>query len=143
MKLLKTGLVLASLLTIAAPGMLAKNPPSYEKGVLLSMDSTSCGYAEKDGKTVAGEIFGTDGAHKNTQEVLCQEYMLQSENTTYHIRPKDARHEVLLPVGDPVQFRIHKDVMLLRDPEGDQKERPYTVVSMQPRENPRDARNNP
>ncbi len=25
----------------------------------------------KNGKTIAGEIFGTDGQHKNTKEVLC------------------------------------------------------------------------
>jgi hypothetical protein len=27
------------------------------------MDSTSCGYAEKDGKVITGEIVGTDSAH--------------------------------------------------------------------------------
>lgn len=134
MRLLRTGIILAGLITLATPALLAKDPPSYEKGVLLSMDSTSCGYAEKDGKTMAGEILGTDAAHKNTQEVLCEEYVLQSENVVYRIRPKDPKKEVLLPVGDPVQFRIHKDEMLLLDPEGDHKERPYTVVSMQPRE---------
>ena len=143
MKLLKTGIVLAALISVATPAMLAKDPPSYENGVLLSMASTSCGYAEKDGKTMAGEILGTDSAHKNTQEVLCEEYVLQSENVPYRIRPRDPKHEVLLPVGDPVQFRIHKDELLLRDPEGDQKERPYTVVSMQPRQTAADARNNP
>lgn len=143
MKLLRTSVVLAGVLSIASPAILAKNPPSYEKGVLLSMESTSCGYAEKDGKTLAGEVLGTDAAHKNTQEVLCEEYVLQSDDVTYRIRPKDPKHEVLLPVGDPVRFRIHKDEMLLRDPEGDQKERPYTVVSMQPRQHSTDARNNP
>lgn len=143
MKLLKAGIILAGVVSIVTPAILAKDPPSYEKGVLLSMDSTSCGYAEKDGKTMAGEILGTDSAHKSTQEVLCEEYVLQSRNVTYHIRPKDSKHEVLLPVGDPVQFRIRKDEMLLRDPEGDQKERPYTVVSMQPREGATDAQNNP
>lgn len=143
MKLLKAGIILAGLVSISTPAMLAKDPPSYEKGVLLSMDSASCGYAEKDGKTMAGEILGTDSAHKNTQEVLCEEYVLQTVRVTYRIRPKDPKHEVLLPVGDPVQFRIHKDEILLRDPEGDQKERPYTVVSMQPREHGTDARNSP
>lgn len=143
MKLLSTGIILASLVAVATPAIFAKDPPSYEKGALLSMDSVSCGYAEKDGKTMAGEILGTDSAHKNTQEVLCEEYVLQSQNVIYRIRPKDPKHEVLLPVGDPVQFRIHKDEMLLRDPEGDHKERPYTVVSMQPREHTTDASNNP
>jgi hypothetical protein len=141
MKLVKAGLVLGGLVILATPTLLAKDPPSYEKGVLLSMNSASCGYAEKDGKTMAGEILGTDSGHKNTQQVLCQEYVLQSDRITYRVRPKDMKHEVLLPVGDPVEFRIHKDEILLRDPEADNKERPYTVISMQPRENVKDAQN--
>ena len=111
----------------------AKEKPAYERGVLLQMDSTHCGYAEKDGKTVAGEIFGTDGQHKNTQEVLCQEYILKSDRLIYRIRPRDEKHPSLLPVGESAEFRIHKDKMLLRVPESDGKEREYIVVSMTPR----------
>ena len=111
----------------------AKDAPAYEKGVLTQMESAACGYAEKDGKTVAGEIFGTDGQHKNTKEMLCQEYVLQTERLTYRIRPKDDKHPALLPVGETAQFRIHKDKMLLRVPETDGKEREYVVVSMIPR----------
>jgi hypothetical protein len=111
----------------------AKDAPAYEKGVLIQMESSSCGYAEKDGKTIAGEIFGTDGEHKNTKEVLCQEYVLQTERVTYRIRPKDDKHPVLLPVGESAQFRIHKDKLLLRVPEADGKEREYFVLSMTPR----------
>ena len=50
----------------------AKERDDYQKGVLLSMDSAACGMQEKGSKTVAGEILGTDGEHKKTQEVLCQ-----------------------------------------------------------------------
>jgi len=122
------GLVAATALNVQA-----KDPPAYEKGVLLQMDSSSCGYAEKDGKTIAGEIFGTDGQHKNTKVVMCQEYVLQTERVTYRIRPKDEKHPVLLPVGETAQFRIHKDKLLLRVPEADGKEREYLVLSMTPR----------
>jgi len=97
------------------------------------MESASCGYAEKDGKTIAGEIFGTDGQHKNTKVVMCQEYVLQTERVTYRIRPKDDKHPALLPVGETAQFRIHKDKLLLRVPEADGKEREYFVLSMTPR----------
>ena len=45
---------LAVLLLGAALSLQAKDPPAYEKGVLAQMDSSSCGYAEKDGKTIAG-----------------------------------------------------------------------------------------
>ena len=129
---MRIGMV-AILVFAAAMGVQAKDAPAYEKGVLMQMESSSCGYAEKDGKTVAGQIFGTDGQHKNTKEVLCQEYVLQAERVTYRIRPKDDKHPVLLPVGETAQFRIHKDKLLLRVPEADGKEREYLVLSMTPR----------
>jgi hypothetical protein len=47
---------LAALAVVALP-LQAKDKPAYEKGVLMQMESSSCGYAEKDGKTLAGEIL--------------------------------------------------------------------------------------
>jgi hypothetical protein len=123
-------IVLTGVLLFAALSLSAKDRPAYEKGVLAQMDSTACGYAEKDGKTLAGEIFGTDGQHKKTQETLCQEYILRGERITYRIRPKDDKHPALLPIGETAEFRIHKDKLLLRVPETDDKEREYIVVSM-------------
>jgi hypothetical protein len=124
----------------------AKEHSDYQKGTLLQMDSSSCGYAEKDGKTLVGQIVGTDGQHKNTKEVLCQEYVLQGERIVYRIRPKDDKHPVLLPVGETAQFRIHKDKMIVRVPESDGKEREYLVISMTQRTEARDtqvAKSNP
>lgn len=126
--------VLAGFVLLATPVIFAKDVPAYDKGTLLSMDSSTCGTAENGGKSITGEILGTDSSHKKTQEVLCQEYVLQSAHITYRIRPKDDKHPVLLPVGQAIQFRLHKDKLYLRDPEGDQKEREYTVLSMQMRE---------
>jgi len=123
-------LIVASLVFSLAGVAQAKDRPAYEKGTLMQMDSSSCGYAEKDGKTLAGQILGTDGQHKNTKEVLCQEYILKSDRLIYRIRPKDDKHPALLPVGETAEFRIHKDKMLLRVAEGDDKEREYIVVSM-------------
>jgi len=59
--------------------------------------------------------------------------VLQSDHVVYRIRPADQKHAVLLPVGDPVDFRIHKDRLYLMDPESDKKERQYIVLSMRPR----------
>ena len=132
-------LLLAATLQNVAPAP-AKDKPAFERGVLLQMDSTHCGFAEKGSKTVAGEILGTDGQHKNTQEVLCQEYILKSDRLIYRIRPKDDKHPTLLPVGEAAEFRIHNDKMLLRVPESDGKEREYIVVSMTPRTDIADAR---
>jgi hypothetical protein len=72
--------------------------------------------------------------------VLCQEYVLQSDRIVYHIRPKDAKHPVLLPVGEAVQFRIEKSSLFLRDAENNQKEHEYLVISMEPRSDAKDAR---
>jgi hypothetical protein len=138
---MKVGLILAGLILAAATVTLAKDATSYDKGVLLSMASSSCGTAEKGGKSVTGEILGTDGEHKNTEQVLCQEYVLQGDRIVYHIRPVDTKHPQLLPVGDSVRYRIHKDKMFVLDHEGDTKERQYTVTSMEVRPDVKDARN--
>jgi hypothetical protein len=139
---MKLGAAVAGLVLLASPSLFAKDPPSYDKGVLLSMDSTMCGTAEKGGKSLTGELIGTDSSHKKTQEVLCQEYVLQGARLTYRIRPRDEKHPVLLPVGESVQFRIQKDKLYLRNPEGDSKEREYIVVSMQMRPDAKEAAKN-
>lgn len=131
--------VILALALLEAPILFGKDQPFYEKGVLMSMESSACGVAEKEGKTVAGEILGTDAAHKQSQEVLCQEYVLQSDRIVYRIRPNDQKHPVLLPVGETVDFRIHKDKLYLIDRENDKKEREYTVLSMQPRSTKNDS----
>ena len=124
-------LVLASILL--AGTAYAKEPKAYQSGKLLQMDSVQCGMDEKDAKSFTGEIIGTDSGHKKTQELLCQEYLLQTERVIYRIRPKDIKHPILLPVGDQAQFRLQKDKMLLRVEDLDSKEREYIVVSMKPR----------
>ncbi len=128
----KTALIVIALLAGAAHAS-AKDRPAYEKGKLVSMESVSCGYAENSGKSVTGEILGTDSAKKQTKEVLCQEYVLEGQHIIYRIRPKDDKHPVLLPVGEVAEFRLQKDKLLLRVPEAGDKEREYTVLSMTPR----------
>ena len=105
-------------------------PINYQQGTLLEMTSVECGYTEKSGKSMMGQIIGTDGGHKNTKALLCQEYVLQSDRVIYRIRPRDEKKPVLLPVGEMAKFRIKKEKLILRVPEGDDKEREYSVVSM-------------
>jgi len=112
----------------------AKEPKVHHSGTLLQMDSVECGIDENSGKSLVGEIVGTDSAHKKTHALLCQEYVLQGDTVLYRIRPRDEKHPVLLPVGQNAQFRIQKDKMLLQVEDGDSKEREYTVVSMTPRQ---------
>ncbi|HET9698263.1 MAG TPA: hypothetical protein VFP40_15430 [Terriglobales bacterium] len=126
----KWGLLLATVATVAI-GAQAKDH-FYQKGRIQQMDSVSCGYAENSSKTIMGEIVGTDGAHKKTKEMLCQEYVLKADRVMYRIRPQDEKHPVLLPVGEDAEFRINKDKLKLRVTELDNKERDYVVVSMTP-----------
>jgi hypothetical protein len=119
----------------------AKERDDYQKGTLLRMESAPCGIQEKGGKSIAGEMLGTDAQNKKTREVLCQEYVLQTERVIYRIRPKDEKHPALLPIGETAQFRLHKDMLILKVAEADGKEREYIVVSMTPREDKREAAN--
>ncbi len=109
---------------------LAREARHYQTGKLLQMDSVECGVDENSGKSITGEMLGTDSGHKKTHALLCQEYLVQSDRVIYRIRPKDDKHPVLLPVGGEAQFRIEKDKMLLQVEDLDSKEREYLVVSM-------------
>src|SRR4051794_6264766 len=102
----------------------------YQKGTLSEMTSVECGYDEKSGKGFVGNIIGTDSAHKKTREMLCPEYVVQSDRVIYRIRPRDEKHPALLPVGEQAEFRMKKDRMVLRVREADNKEREYNVISM-------------
>jgi hypothetical protein len=134
-------IVVPALILIASCAVHAKDRSAYQNGVLTKMDSASCGSEEKGGGTVAGEILGTDGQHKKTKELLCQEYTLQTDRLVYRIRAKNEKHPALLPIGETAQFRLHKDRLLLRVPEADGKEREYFVVSMTPRSDVPDSVN--
>jgi hypothetical protein len=129
---MRSKLLLCVILGLASAAC-AKDPKPYQTGKLLQMDSVQCGMAENDAKSFAGEMLGTDSGNKKTQELLCQEYVLQAERVIYRIRPRDEKHPVLLPVGERAQFRLQKDKMLLRVEDLDSKEREYIVVSMTPR----------
>jgi hypothetical protein len=87
---------------------------------------------QKNAKSLAGEMLGTDSSHMKTQELLCQEYVLETSKIVYRIRPKDVKHPALLPIGEKAQFRLDKDEMRLRVEDMDDKEREYIVVSMSP-----------
>ena len=112
----------------------AKEPKHYQSGKLLKMESVKCGTDEKNGKSLAGEMIGTDSAHMKTHELLCQQYVLETESVMYTIRPKDEKHPVLLPIGEKAQFRMDKDKIVLRVEDLDDKEREYGVVSMVPKD---------
>lgn len=111
----------------------AREPRAYQTAKLMQMDSVPCAVAEKDRASLADEAIASGSGRKQTQGVFCQEYVLQAESVIYRIRPRDAKHPVLLPVGHQAQFRLEKGKMILRMEVVDHKERKYLVVSMTPR----------
>lgn len=123
--------VFFGVLLLGTGAMQAKDAPSYQSGVLQEMASVECGYEQKSAKGFVGELVGTDDSHSKTRKTFCQEYVLQTNQVVYHIRPRQ-EHPALLPVGEKAMFRMKKNYMVLKVPEGDDKEREYDVVSITP-----------
>jgi hypothetical protein len=130
---MRSRLFVCVLLSCASGAGFAKEPKAYQTGKLLQMVSVQCGTAEKDAMSVPGEMLGSDTGTKKTQQLLCQEYVLETQDVLYHIRPRNEKHAVLLPIGGQAQFRLQKDRMLLRVQDIDDKEREYVVISITPR----------
>jgi hypothetical protein len=129
---MRTQLIVAGLVFLTSAAY-TKEPMHTQTGTLLRMNAVPCGTAEKDAKSLTGELLGTDSGSKRSEQVLCQEYELQTDTVIYSIRPRDEKHPMLLPIGNRAQFRLEKDTMVLRVEDLDDKDRKYTVVSMEPR----------
>jgi len=130
---MRSNWMLCVVLALAATAY-AKDPKPYQTGNLQQMDSVQCGVTNKEIPSITGQAVGDDGG----KQPLCQEYVLQSERVTYRIRPRNEKDSVLLPVGEPVRFRLQKDKIVLRIPDLDGanphgEEHRYVVVSMSPR----------
>ena len=65
-------------------------------GTLISEASVSCGSETKG---------------KKQTEVMCQEYVIRTDTTEYHVRQEKESHKALLPVNAPVELTLKKDKM--------------------------------
>lgn len=123
------GLILLAALPTVAGGNKKKQP---ERAMLQLMEAVPCG-AKQKGLTGLGSFWASAGmTHVNSDEKLCPQYDLLTDQMEYHIRPMDLKHPVILPVGQEVEIKIKKDRMLVRVPSGDKKMRAYEVVAMTP-----------
>jgi len=130
----KIVLIPALVLAMAIPAGAAEKhkKKGAERGMLERMEAVPCG-AKQRGFTGIGSIFASAGIEAvNSEEKLCPQYMLRTDEMEYHIRPADKKHAVLLPVGEEGEFKIKKNRMYLKIPDGDKKKRAYEVVSMKP-----------
>jgi len=132
----KTFIVFLLIATAAAPlsaGSKKKN--QSERGMLEKMEAVPCGAKER-GVTGLGTVWASVGVTRvNSDEKLCPEYLLRTDDMEYHIRPMDTKHPTLLTIGHEGEFKIKNDRMFLKVDDGDRKTRSFRVVS----ENPTDT----
>jgi hypothetical protein len=124
-------LALISAVPLSAHDNKKKN--SIERGILEKMEAVPCG-AKQTGLAGLGALWGSAGiTHINSNEKLCPQYLLRTDEMDYEIRPIDLKHATILPIGQEGEFKIKKNEMILTMTKGsDQKARSYEVVSMNP-----------
>jgi hypothetical protein len=119
-------------LLLAVPAFAREKKKHPDRAMIEKMEAVPCGAKEK-GLTGLGSIFGSVGVtHVNSDEKLCPQYMLRTDNMEYHVRPLDHKHPVLLPIGQESEFKIRNDKLDMRVVDGDRKMRHYQVVAMKP-----------
>ena len=127
----KAALTTVMCLTLAIPVFAGKKKHG-QRAMIEKMEAVPCGAKER-GLTGLGTIWGSVGAtHVDSDEKLCPQYLLRTDDMEYHVRPLDHKHPRLLPIGQEGEFKISKDVLEMRIPDGDRKKRLYQVVAMKP-----------
>jgi predicted P-loop ATPase len=66
------------------------------QGTLVSENSVQCGAQTKG---------------KKSTDIMCQEYVIRTATTEYHVRQEKEGHKEMLPVNAPVELTISKDRM--------------------------------
>ncbi len=104
-----------------------------QRGILEKMEAVPCG-AKQTGLAGLGALWGSVGVtHINSNEKLCPQYLLRTDQMDYEIRPLNLKHATILPIGQEGEFKIRKNEMILTMTQGsDQKARSYEVVAMNP-----------
>ena len=131
----KVPIVLAvalTLLAVAPPYAGGKKKNQQERAMLEKMEAVPCG-AKQKGLSGLGSFWASVGiTDVHSTEKLCPQYLLRTDDMDYRVRPMNMKHPEVLPIGQEVVFKIKKDRMLLKVPEGDKKMRAYEVVAMEP-----------
>jgi hypothetical protein len=130
MKITKGTFILSLALIAAAPLSAHGNKKriGLQRGILEKMEAVPCG-AKQTGLSGLGSLWGSAGiTHINSNEKLCPQYLLRTDDMDYEIRPFDLKHATILPIGKEGEFRIKKNEMILTM--NDRKSESYEVVSM-------------
>ncbi len=123
-------LIATACLALVLPAFAGKK--HNQRAMIEKMEAVPCGAKER-GLTGLGSVFASVGATRvDSDEKLCPQYLLRTDDMEYHVRPLDHKHPVLLPIGKEGEFKISKDVLEMKVPDGDHKKRRYQVVAMKP-----------
>jgi hypothetical protein len=106
-----------------------KNALLLSAAVLLTASLSSAGEKPQTG-TLVSETSVDCGSktdkHKKSTELLCQEYVIRTATTDYHVRQQKPANQDLIPVNTSVEFTINKDKMKFK---ANGKTYEYIVVS--------------
>ena len=91
---------LLALVTLTVAATLATAGEKPMAGTIVSESSVDCG-THKQGK-------------KNSTALLCQEYVVRSTTTEYHVRQQKPSDQALIPANTPIEFSLNKDKMKLK-----------------------------
>jgi hypothetical protein len=91
----KTFLLLAVSLVLGTNVASAKDKDM--QGTIVSENSVPCGSEAK--------------SKKQSVQMMCQEYVIRTDATDYHVRQEKEEHKALLPVNAPVELTLSKDKM--------------------------------
>jgi len=111
---MKKPFMLAAVLLFGATLVQADN--KHQAGMIIAENSVACGSTVEKGK-------------KNKQmtvELLCQEYVVRTAGTDYHIRQMKPSEKALIPVSTPIEFTLDKDKMKFK---ANGKSYEYLIVS--------------
>jgi len=104
----KVYLLVATLVLTGIPA--AASEP--QAGTIVSESSVACGTQVKN--------------KKETADVLCQEYVVRTATTEYHIRQEKHSDQQLIPVNTSIEFTLDKDKMKFK---ANGRKYEYLVVS--------------
>jgi hypothetical protein len=82
-----------------------------QTGTIISETSVACGSESKKGTST---------------QLLCQEYVVRTDTTEYHVRQEKSQNQALIPVNASVEFTLDKSKMKIK---ANGKKFEYVVVS--------------
>jgi hypothetical protein len=84
------------LMAVLAVSITATAKDQTMQGTIVSENSVQCGSQAKG---------------KKQMELMCQEYVIRTDATEYHLRQEKPGHKDMLPMNAMAEMTIHKDKM--------------------------------